>query len=121
MGSVIVTTSALSIARELWRYGEPEAAERAFLLTPEAVADIGERMGELRMGDTESLWPGGPKDAYYMLAALELIAGRARPCRRNRRLPEKSLPVHMRATEEELWESVTPVAAVADARAWGTA
>ena len=40
-----VITSPLSLARQLWRYGEPDLAGRALMSNATEVADIGERAG----------------------------------------------------------------------------
>lgn len=105
-----VVTSALSLARELYRYGEAELADRAFALEPEAVARIGSRMGTIhRSGEAERLWPDGPRNKAYLLAVIEDLEGSARPCKRTRRLPEKSLPTHLQATEEARWAASEPV------------
>jgi hypothetical protein len=110
-------TSALSIARELWRYGEPELAERAMALTPDEVLDLGVRM--MRMygsGEGERLWPGGPKDKAFVLAAIEKLEGAARPARRRIRRPESHLPREMQATPTERLQAATPVSDVLHAR-----
>ena len=122
MGSLQIVTSSLSLARQLWRYGESDLASRAFTLTPTEVADIGVRAGTLYGPKAEELWPDGPGrggDRALMLAATEHLEGAPRPCARTRRLPEKSLPEALRATEGELWASVRPVSAVVDARKAG--
>jgi len=57
-----VVTSALSLARELYRYGEPNLADRSLALSPDQVATIGSRMGEMHLhGDARRIWPDGPK------------------------------------------------------------
>jgi hypothetical protein len=115
VGGVFVVTSALSLARELFRYGETDLADRAAALSPEDVARIGVRIGELRQGAmTERVWPDGPPNAAYLLAVVEHLEGVARPCRRTRRLPEKSLPAHLQATEQERWDASVPVSRAMD-------
>lgn len=112
-----VITSSLSLARELWRFGEPELAARALQLRPEEVADIGGRIGALHLsGEVAALWPHGPRDAAYLLAVVEHLEGSARPCSRSRRLPERDLPPELQATESERWEAANQVARVVDAR-----
>ena len=99
-----VVTSSLSLARELRRYGESELADGALHLSPGQVADIGHRAGQLHIsGQEDKLWPGGPGGKIVLLAAIELLEGRARPCARDRRLPEKTLPGQLQATEDERW------------------
>jgi hypothetical protein len=116
MGSMQIITSSLSLARQLWRYGEPELADRALLLTPTEVADIGARAGVLFAAQADGLWPHGPGDRALMLAATEHLEGLARPCQRVRRLPEKSLPANLQASQDQRWAAALPVAAVVDAR-----
>ena len=122
MDRFVVTIPPLSIARELWRYGEPELAHRARLLTADDAADIGERAGDLHHSGTAArVWPNGPSGVTpaVLLAAIEFLEGEMRPASRLRRLPEKSLPAEMQPTEEERWEAMKPVADVEMARLHG--
>jgi hypothetical protein len=41
MGRMQVITSSLSLARELWRRGEPGLADAALQLSPDQIADVG--------------------------------------------------------------------------------
>lgn len=110
---------AISYARELWRFGEPDLARRAAAMSPSECADIGERAGELSMsGEAKLLWPGGPRGygSAVLLAAIEHLEGHARPCSRTRRLPEKSLPDEWKLTEAERWTALKPVAHDMDSR-----
>lgn len=94
--------SASSYAAELWRYGEPELAERAARLTVDELAAIGDRAGAMSLsGEAARLWPDGPSSPTdaAMLAAIEHLEGRARPCARARRLPRRSLPEAYTLTE----------------------
>ncbi len=121
MPGMQVVTSSLSLARELWRYGEAELADRALHLSPDQVADIGQRAGQLHTSrQAEKLWPGGPGGKIVLLAAIELLEGRARPCARDRRLPEKMLPQQLQATEEERWAAAGEVAQIVTRRSFGT-
>lgn len=80
--TMVVVTSSLSLARELWRYGEPELATAAADLSAEDVLAVGKRAGFLvTSGDAARLRPNGPSSAAVMLAAVERLEGRARPCR----------------------------------------
>lgn len=113
IGSLTITSPPLSIARELWRLGEPDLAARAASLSAEQAVDIAIRAGELHeSGDAHAAWPHGPSitTPALMLAAIEYLEGSLRLCARNRRLPEKNLPQTLQATEEELWAALTPVA-----------
>jgi len=112
-----VITSSLSLARELWRHGEPELARGALQLSPDQVADIGHRAGQLHIsGEADRLWPDGPKGKIVLLAVIEQLEGRARPCARNRRLPEKTLPEELQVTEGALWAAAEEVARVVTRR-----
>lgn len=112
MGRFVIVIPPVSIARELWRFGEPDLASRAAALTPEEAADIGERAGELDLsGDARRLWPDGPSGVTpaLMLATIEYLEGTARPCRRTRRLSVKQLPQELQLSEDERWRAAEPV------------
>src|SRR6476661_2690127 len=94
-GSLTITSPPLSIARELWRLGEPDLAARAADLTAEQAVDIAIRAGELHVaGESLSVWPSGPSGTASagMLAAVECLEGFMRPSARSRRFPEKKPP-----------------------------
>ena len=116
VGYIQVVTTPLSLARELWRYGEPDLAWRAFRLSPEDVLLIGRRAGEFILSGTDAIWPTGPKSASILVAAVEHLEGKPRPCARRRRLPEAQLPEELQATEEQRWEAVHEVDRVRDAQ-----
>jgi hypothetical protein len=121
MGLYVITTSSLSLSRQLWRYGEPELAERALELSPEEIADIGVRAGAISgSSEVDAAWPAGPRNKELLVAAIERLEGMMRACVRSKRLPEKSLPNHLQATEAELWASVQVVSVVMDSRLHGT-
>jgi len=112
VGEFRIVTTALSIARELWRYGEPDLADRAFRLSPTEVLQAGRRMGKIEMsGAGAEIWPNGPRNRAYLLGAIAMLEGTARPCVRRRRLPEHSLPAHLVATEEQRWAALGEVSA----------
>lgn len=112
---LVVVTSALSLARQLWRYGEPALAKRALALSPENVASIGFRSGRLVLsGDADRLWPDGPRDKAVVLAVIEWLEGAPRPSGRARRLPEKRLPSHLQASDAERWQATAEVARAVD-------
>jgi len=109
-GTTTVVTSSLSLARELWRFGEPDLAARARGLSPLEVLEIGSRAGRLIVARAgKASWPDGPRGSEVVLAAIERLEGRPRPPRRRRRLPERPLPAELQATEEERWEAARPV------------
>jgi hypothetical protein len=117
-----ITVPTVSIARELWRFGEAELAAQAARLTSSDAADIGERAGVLyQSGEATRLWPEGPSGATaaLMLAAIEHFEGRARPCMRARRLPEKNLPPELQVSEADRWTAIEPVSRAMDRRLHG--
>jgi hypothetical protein len=112
---LVIVTSALSLARQLWRYGEPSLADRALELSPEDVAKLGHRSGTLvRSGDADRSWPDGPADKAILLAVTELLEGAPRRTRRGRRLPEHSLPTHLQSTEADRRQAATEVGRAVD-------
>lgn len=112
-----VITSGLSLARELWRYGEPDLAQKALRLPAEEVLAIGARVGPLlASGDADRLWPNGPRDRAVLLAVVEHLEGEARPCARRTRLPEERLPDDLQATEDERYAAAAEVARLVDRR-----
>jgi hypothetical protein len=117
MGRFVIAMPAVSYARELWRFGEADLAERAAEMTATECAIVGERAGEMyRRGVHEQVWPDGPRAAsVVMLAVIEHLEGRARPCARKRRLPERSLPDRWRLTEEERWQEARTMSPALDA------
>ncbi|TCC59723.1 hypothetical protein E0H73_24200 [Kribbella pittospori] len=122
MGSFVIRTPPISIARQLWRLGEPELAERAAKLTAVEAKRIGERAGQLQeSGRAAKLWPDGPRGVTpaVMLAAIEHLEGKARPCARRRRLPEKQLPPSLQSTEDERWAALTAMTEELNARPRG--
>jgi hypothetical protein len=117
--SSFIITSALLQARELWRYGEPDLAEKALALSPDEVLDLGARAGQLmETGDDHRIWPESNGGSWMacVLAAIEMLEGVARPPRRRRRLSEAALPTHLQATSRELLDAQRPVDAVWRAR-----
>jgi hypothetical protein len=82
MAGFVITIPAVSIARELWRFGGAGLAIRASRLAPKEAADIGEGAGDLhRSGEASQIWPHGPRGVAtaVMLAAVEHLEGAARP------------------------------------------
>ena len=105
-----VITSPLSLARELWRYGEPELASRALSLSVDEVWDLGARVFDLaNSGAADRAWPDGPRNKAYVLAAIEHLEGAPRPPKRARRLPEKRLPPELQATLEQRLAAAEPI------------
>ena len=100
-----VVTTPLSLARNLWRYGEDDVVESALALSAEQVADIGGRAGELMLDTAaaNAIWPGLPGNGYLLIAALEVLDGSPRPPKRSRRRPEKTMPANLVASEAERW------------------
>ena len=88
-------------------------------MSPRQCADVGEWAGFLSLsGDADRLWPGGPSGhtSAILLAAVEHLEGRLRPCARTRRAPEKSLPAEWQLSEEQRWAALGEVAREMDAR-----
>ena len=115
-----VVTTPLSLARELWRYGEDDLVESALSLSAERVADIGQRAGELMLDTAaaNAIWPGLPERGYLVIAAVEALDGSSRPPNRSRRRSEKLLPVGLVASVDERWADpmLAEVARVVDQR-----
>lgn len=67
-----MTTSALSLARILWWYGEDDLWPRALNMEPVEVADLAPEFARLRMEPDElkKLWPGHPRDAYLLVPLI---------------------------------------------------
>jgi hypothetical protein len=107
--SVRVTAPPISIARELWRYGEPQLAAAALRISLRDALRISVRAGELFLsGTADRVWADGPQTMRrpLLVAAIEHLEGAARPPSRRRRLPERSLPPELQATEEERWNAL---------------
>lgn len=86
---------------------------------PDAAAEIGERAGAMdQSGLAKRLWPSGPSGVIsaVLLAAIEALVGRPRPCSRTRRLPENNLPAELQISEAERWIASEPVARQMDRR-----
>jgi hypothetical protein len=118
---MIVVTSPLSLGRLLWWYGEDTLWERALELTPEAVADIGERAGFLALRPTvaDQIWVNRPRSDWpVLLAAIEAIEGHGRPAARRRRRATKGMPERLAVSEAERWNDpqLRAVAAIVDER-----
>lgn len=109
--SLRIVTSSLSLAQQLWRYGEAALAGRARKLNPKDLIELGQRAGEIQQsGEGERLWPDGPRgDKALLLAATERLEGKARPTQRARRLPVGRLPADLQATEQELQDAANEV------------
>lgn len=109
MHRTAISSPPISIARDLWRLGEPALAERARHLTPAEAADIGIRAAELYgSGEAARLWPDGPAGDVpaVLLAAVEHLEGDLRPCALTHRLPERDLPHLLHVDEEARLEAM---------------
>lgn len=104
MGTEVVT-SALSLARLLWWYGEDELWPKARALEPIQVADLADEFGRLRDDPAKvaRVWPDAPRDAYLVLPVIELLEGRARPAARRRKRPRKLMPAELALSKDERW------------------
>ena len=84
-------------------------------LSPRATGPAARAVG------ADAAWadPSSTIAAAVMLAAIEHLEGRARPCRRTRRLPEKNLPDPLRLSEDARWAASEPVRREMDRRLHG--
>lgn len=99
-----VVTSAKSLARDLWAFGEDNLWPEALVLAPEAVASMSAEFGRLRT-DPEAvgrIWPGAPEEAFLLIPVIELLEGRRRPAARSRRRPRTAMPAILAADGEDL-------------------
>jgi hypothetical protein len=73
-----MVTSALDLARRLWRYGEPDLATRTLVLPPQDVLAVGRRIVSIATsGDAARIWPDGPNGRPVLLASIEWLEGSA--------------------------------------------
>lgn len=100
-----VRTSALSLARLLWWYGEDDLWPRALQLQPSAVADLGPEFARLASDRSavERVWAKAPTDAALLLPTIQLLTGETRAAVRRRRRPTKDMPVALAIDMEGLW------------------
>ena len=97
-----IIISAVSLATELWRYGEDDLWPRALFLSASEMVDIGERAAELLGTNGIALWPDGPRGSRpVLLAGIEYLEGDVRPASRNRSRPIREMPNELRSTEAE--------------------
>ena len=95
-GKFTIVTSAASLARQLWRYGESELSRRALDLSPADVADVGIRAAEMAdAGEPERLWSTGPGFAKGASSSPSSSSSRTQPDRRNAAavFPRSSYPL----------------------------
>lgn len=92
--SVRVVTSAKSLARDLWAFGEDDLWPEALVLAPESIAALSAEFGRLRTDPTAvaRVWPEAPEEAFLLIPVIELLAGRRRPAARSRRRPRSAMP-----------------------------
>lgn len=92
--SVRVVTSAKSLARDLWAFGEDDLWPEALVLAPAAIAGLSAEFGRLRT-DPEAvarIWPDAPEEAFLLIPVIERLEGRRRPAVRSRRRPRSAMP-----------------------------
>jgi hypothetical protein len=100
---VRVLTSAKSLARELWSYGEDDLWPQALVLDPPTLANLSAEFGRLRT-DAEAvarIWPEAPDEAYLLIPAIERLEGRRRPAARSRRRPRTTMPAILRPDSDD--------------------
>lgn len=98
-----VLTSAKSLARELWAYGEDDLWPQALVLEPRTIAALAAEFGRLRT-DAEAVarvWPDAPDEAYLLLPVIAALEGRQRPAARSRRRPRNAMPEILRPESED--------------------
>lgn len=118
-----VRTSALSLARLLWWYGEDELWPLALKMTPLEVADLADEFGRLTLDPSavQAIWPGAPRDAVLLLPVIRHLKGVDRPAARTRRRASKGMPTVLNRSEEERWADpdLREVARILDDRRTG--
>ena len=98
-----VLTSAKSLARELWSYGEDDLWPQALVLDPATLAGMSAEFGRLRT-DAEAvarIWPEAPDEAYLLIPAIERLEGKRRPAARSRRRPRTTMPAILRPDSDD--------------------
>jgi len=100
-----VVTSALSLARVTWWYGEDEIWPKALAFSPWDVAELAPRLAELltRPELVADVWPDAPPyDAHLVVGTIEHVEGRPRAAaRRHRR--SGPMPAPMDLSEDVRW------------------
>ncbi len=102
--SVRVLTSAKSLARDLWAFGEDDLWPQALVLAPDAIAGLSAEFGRLRT-DPEAvrrIWPDAPEEAFLLIPVIEKLEGLRRPAVRSRRRPRSGMPDILLSDGDEL-------------------
>ncbi|HEX2904292.1 MAG TPA: hypothetical protein VHO01_12620 [Jatrophihabitans sp.] len=101
--AVRVVTSAKSLARELWAFGEDDLWPQALVLAPGSIAALSAEFGRLRTDPTAvaRVWPQAPAEAFLLLPVIEQLEGRRRPARRSRRRPLSAMPDILRSDGDD--------------------
>lgn len=108
---------AVTLASELWRYGEDDLWPRALTLSVPELLEIGRLADDLLGKKGIALWPDGPRGSRpVLLAAIEFLEGEARPARRNRGRPRGDLPAELQSSEEERMAAAMDIASEQDRR-----
>jgi hypothetical protein len=120
---MLVRTSALSLARRLWCYGEDDLWPRALQLPPSVVADLASEFGRLASdrAAVERIWPSAPRDAPLLIPMIQYLEGRPRPAVRTRRRPTKAMPAILAVDEGDRWADpgLAEVSRILDDRQFG--
>lgn len=118
-----VRTSAVSLARLLWWYGEDDLWPRALQLRPTVVADLAPEFGRLASDRSavERVWPNAPRDAPLLLPTIHFLTGEARPAVRIRRRPTRDMPAVLAVDEAGRWADpgLAEVGRILDEREFG--
>ena len=78
----------------LWSFGEDDLWSTVLEASPERVADIGERAGELADSGTKN---------YLLLAGIEILGHTVSEPKRKRRRPKKTVPESLVRSFDESW------------------
>jgi len=112
-----IIVPAVTLASELWRYGEDALWPRALILSASEMVDIGQRAAELLGTKSTALWPDGPRGSRpVLLAGIEYLEGKVRPASRNRSRPMREMPDELQSTEAERMAAANELAQELDRR-----
>ena len=90
-----IVTTATSLARLLWWYGEDGLWPAALKLRADDMALLPPKFARLYLNPdlVEAIWHNAPlKSAYYLIPAIELLEGTERPAALRRRRPKSTMP-----------------------------
>jgi hypothetical protein len=101
-----LSTSQLTLARELWRFGEDDVWPTILTLNVAEMVDLNERASDIYarqpVADMRLI-------QAHIWAAIERVHGVGRLPVRARRRAKSKMPADLLATEGELWDALRPV------------